>query len=66
MKYRVVNKFIDTKDNNTLYEVGDIYPKTDYKPTKTRIAELSKKHKKYNCVFIEPIEETKEEPSSKK
>ena len=63
MPYKVVNRFIDTKDNDTLYEVGDTYPKTSKKPTKKRIEELSKKHPKYNRVFIEEI---KEEPSSDK
>lgn len=68
MKYKVVNNFEDTLDDNKLYEAGDPYPKGDYKPTKKRIAELSKKHPKYKRVFIEEIKDEKnnEKPSSKK
>jgi hypothetical protein len=63
MTYKVINSFIDKEHKNTLYRVGDEYPKEGYKPTKARIAELSKEHPEYKRVFIEKI---KEEPSSKK
>jgi len=68
MPYKVINKFKDSKDNNTLYEVGDEYPKGDYKPTKKRIEELSKEHKHYKRVFIQEVESNEEtkEPSSEK
>jgi len=65
MPYKVVNSFIDKEDNNTLYEVGEEYPKGDHKPTKKRIEELSKIHPKYKRVFIEEVKEEKKKPSSK-
>lgn len=65
MGYKVVNEFIDTQDNNTHYKPGENYPKTDYKPTKKRINELSKEHPKYKRVFIELVEQ-KQKPSSDK
>lgn len=60
MSYKVINKFIDTADNNTVYHVGEEYPKGSYKPTKKRIAELSKEHPKFKRVFIEEVKENEE------
>jgi len=62
MAYKVINKFIDSEDNNTLYKVGDEFPKGDHKPTKKRIDELSKVHPKYKLAFLEE----KESPKDKK
>jgi len=53
MIYKVVNDFKDITDKNTRYSVGDEYPKGSHKPSKKRIEELSKTHKKYNRIFIE-------------
>lgn len=58
--YKVVNDFIDTLDNDTYYQVGDMYPKGTHKPTKKRIDELSKPHPQYNCVFIQAEKKVKE------
>lgn len=52
MAYKVINRFRDVEDNNTIYEVGDEFPKGDSKPTKKRIDELSKAHPKYKSIFI--------------
>lgn len=57
MAYKVINKFMDTQNDNTLYNVGDEYPKGSYKPTKKRIEELTKPHPKYKCAFIEELKE---------
>lgn len=54
MLYRVINDFID-KEDNTLYRVGEGFPKGDSKPSKKRINELKKKHLKYNKAFIEEV-----------
>jgi hypothetical protein len=62
--YKVINRFIDKEDNDTLYEVGEVYPKGDFKPTKKRVEILLKKHPTYNCKFIEEIKEEKK-PSNK-
>ncbi|WP_346207619.1 hypothetical protein NSS91_16060 [Caldifermentibacillus hisashii] len=66
MAYRVINRFKDSMDNNRLYEVGEEYPKGDYKPTKERIKELSSVHKKYKKAFIEEIKEEKTGKTSSK
>jgi hypothetical protein len=55
MPYKVINPFYDKEDNKKHYEVGDEYPKGDYKPTKKRIVELSKEHPEYKRVFIEEV-----------
>lgn len=60
MPYKVINPFYDKEDNNNHYNVGDEYPKGDYKPTKKRIAELSNQHPKYNRSFIEEVKVNKE------
>lgn len=52
MAYKVINRFQDSEDNNTIYEVGDEFPKGDFKPTKKRFDELSKPHPKYKSTFI--------------
>lgn len=55
MEYKVISPFKDKEDDNTRYNVGDVYPKGDKKPTKKRIEELSKKHSKHNVAFIAPV-----------
>lgn len=62
MRYRVINEFIDKDD--THYKIGDEYPKGNFKPSKGRIELLSKKHSKYNRIFIVEVKEEKK--SSKK
>lgn len=39
--YEVIKGFIDLQDDNHLYEVGQTYPRSGYKPTDERIVELS-------------------------
>lgn len=36
----VINAFLDLKDNEHLYEVGDAYPREDIEPSEERIKEL--------------------------
>jgi hypothetical protein len=59
MAYKVINKFRDSQDDNLIYEVGDEFPKGNYKPTKKRIEELSKQHPKFKRIFIEEVKEDK-------
>lgn len=61
MAYKVIKRFKDKEDDNTIYEVGDEYPKGSYKPTKKRIDELSKVHPKYNRIFIEEVKKATKE-----
>jgi hypothetical protein len=56
--YKVINNFIDKQDKSILYKKGDVYPKGDYKPTKKRVAELTKVHPRHKCAFI--VEEKEE------
>lgn len=39
--YKVLKLFLDIKDNNQLYRVGDTYPRKGYEPTQDRIKQLS-------------------------
>lgn len=55
--YRVISPFRDLKNNEYLYDVGDIYPVEGYKPTKARIKELAEGENPLNRVFIEEVEE---------
>jgi hypothetical protein len=65
MPYKVVNRFVDTVDNNTPYEIGEDFPKGDYVPSQERIDQLSAVHPKYNRVFIESIKDESDTGSSK-
>jgi len=64
MEYKVINRFIDIDNNNTVYEVGEGFPKGDSKPTKKRIEELSKPHPKYRISFIEEEKTSKSKPKT--
>lgn len=55
--YRVVRKFIDSKNDDHLYNVGDTYPVSGYKPTKARIEELSKGTNRHGRVYIEEVKD---------
>ncbi|KAA0547570.1 hypothetical protein FZW96_12035 [Bacillus sp. BGMRC 2118] len=57
MPYKVINRFKDKEGNNTLYNVGDQYPKGDYVPSEERVNNLMSVHPKYKCAFIEKIHE---------
>lgn len=58
--YKVIRAFRDLKNDECLYEVGDIYPVEGYKPTKTRIKELLKGTNKNGKIYIEEVIETEE------
>lgn len=40
MMYEVIAAFTDLVDNNHKYNVGDMYPRTGYKPTESRCEKL--------------------------
>lgn len=40
MMYEVIAAFTDLADNNHKYNVGDMYPRTGYKPTESRCEKL--------------------------
>jgi len=67
MKYKVINRFTDVEDNNTVYEIGDEFPKGNFKPTKKRIDDLSKVHPRYKYIFIEEEKQkSKSKPAANK
>lgn len=43
MAYIVTTNIVDTKDNNRLYEKGEVYPRKDLSVTDARIKTLLKK-----------------------
>ena len=43
MAYIVTENIIDTKDNNRLYEKGEVYPRSDLNVSDARIRALLKK-----------------------
>lgn len=59
MKYKVINEFIDKEHKDTLYKVGDIYPKKGFKVKKDRVTFLMKKHAEYKVAFLEEVKEVK-------
>lgn len=63
--YKVINSFRDKEDNNTLYKVGEEFPKGDSKPSKKRIEQLSKTHPIYKSVFIQEVKEEKKTPKKR-
>lgn len=50
--FEVIKAFRDSKNNDHLYEVGDTYPVSGYKPIKTRIEELVKGKNKFGVAFL--------------
>ena len=64
--FRVIEYFEDLQDNSRPYEVGDIYPKGDIKPTKERFIELATDKNRRHIPLIEKVNEPKVEKPSKK
>lgn len=63
--YKVVSSFRDAKDNNRFYAVGDEYPATNTKPSKSRIEELANGKNRFDRVFIEEVPDEKEAAGDK-
>lgn len=61
--HKVIHGFIDLKDNNHEYKVGDTYPRKGYEPTAERIAELAGADNKQGKPVIEEVK--KKEPAKK-
>lgn len=54
MTYKAKITFRDLQDNEYIYQVGEVYPREGYKPTKERVAEVLEKG------GIEQVEPSKE------
>lgn len=56
--YKVVRAFKDLKDENTIYSVGEAYPKEGRKkPSKARLKELSSDKNAHGAPIIEEVKE---------
>lgn len=58
--YRVIEMFTDLQDSNYRYNVGDVYPRTGYKPSAKRIDELSGANNKRGKPLIKAAQESVE------
>lgn len=65
MAYKVVTSFFDKEDKNRLYEVGQSYPRTGFKPSKERIELLSSNKNSEKQVFIKEVTTRKKAVSEK-
>lgn len=57
--YEVIKSFIDLKDKDHEYNVGDEYPRKGYEPAKKRIEELAGENNKQGVPLIKKVEEEK-------
>lgn len=60
MSYEVVVTFTDLQDGEHLYNVGDEYPRTGYKPSTKRIDELLSANNKRGKPLIKAAQESAE------
>lgn len=56
-RYKVIERFKETKHDGHIYNVGDYYPVEGKRATKVRLDELSTTKNKCNQVFIEEVKE---------
>ena len=54
MTYKAKITFRDLQDNEYIYQVGEVYPREGYEPSKERVAKIQEKG------GIEPVEPSKE------
>lgn len=56
MSYKVEERFFDLLDNSFVYEVGDVFPRKGYEPTKERLESLLSSNNAYHKPFISATE----------
>ena len=54
-KYKVIVRFVDLKDNNHIYHVGDVYPHAGKEVSEARINELKGSDNKRGVPLIEEV-----------
>ena len=59
MAYKVIKSFVDLQDNYHQYEIGEYYPRKEYKPTQARIKELSGGENMQGTPLIQKVTKTK-------
>ena len=57
--YKVIHQFLDLKDENHHYQVGDAYPRNGKRASAKRVAELSGSDNKIGKPLIEKVETKK-------
>lgn len=55
----VIKEFKERFHKNTVYEVGDTYPKKGFKADKKRVDELSSNSNRYNEPFLKVVKTDK-------
>ena len=63
--YKVIKSFVDHRDKNHLYKVGDTFPKVGSVASENRIAELSSDKNKIGVPLIEKVEEPKKKKTKR-
>lgn len=53
--YKVIHQFLDLKDENHHYKVGDAYPRNGKRASAKRVAELSGSENKIGKPLIEKV-----------
>lgn len=59
MEYRVIEAFVDLLDNNHLYRVGDVYPRSGMDVTLARINELASANNRLGMPLIKLADKVK-------
>ena len=66
MAYRVIKEFLDLKDGEHRYKVGDAFPREGVEVTGARILELSTYVNKQRTPLIEEVDPEEEAPKKAK
>lgn len=65
MGYRVIKMFIDLKDNNRQYNVGDSFPRVGLNVSEKRLEELTTSNNRRGEALIEAVEDAEEADAAK-
>ena len=63
--HKVIRTFADLQDNNHIYQIGDVFPRSGKEVTAERLAELSGYRNKQGVPLIEEVEEPKKAPTKR-
>lgn len=55
--YKVIKLFADLQDNNHVYNIGDVFPRSGVEVTEERLAELASSNNKQGVPLIEKVED---------
>jgi hypothetical protein len=57
--YKVIKLFADLQDNNHVYRIGDVFPRSGVEATEERLAELASCNNKQGVPLIEKVDVAK-------